>query len=203
MPEFQIMPDPFNGLPRVWGIDYGAKAAGTTVIAKVDANLNISFMQSAKKADADAFLRDAVSQNPPTHIFLDAPLSVPLACRHTYPTEEGDFHYRSCDRELQAMSPMFLGGLTARAMKFAQFCKRREVSVFETYPAGIARHMGWQNRPFGMVEDWLHNQYGLTISEEPQNPHQFDALLALVSALRYFSGTALRIGDEKEGVVIL
>jgi hypothetical protein len=54
-----------------------------------------------------------------------------------------------------------------------------------------------------MVEDWLHNQYGLTISEEPQNPHQFDALLALVSALRYFSGTALRIGDEKEGVVIL
>lgn len=197
------MPEKLNSPPIIWGVDYGAKTAGTTVIARIKLDGIIHFEQSTKKADADAFLRDAVLEHQPEYIFLDAPLSLPVACRSTYPAEEGDFHYRSCDRELQAMSPMFLGGLTARAMKFAQFCVAHGIPVFETYPAGLARQMEWENRPFAKVEEWLRVQFGLTAPREPENPHQFDALLALVSALRYFSGTALRIGDEKEGVVIL
>lgn len=190
-----------NGL--VWGVDFGAKLAGTTVIASINEKHEVQFTQSERKRDADRFLREEVQRQGPQMIFIDAPLSLPLACRETHPHEPGDFFYRACDREIKAMSPLFLGGLTARAMNFASHCAQDRISVRETYPAGLARLMNWPDRPLQIVADWLQSEFRINLSVAPANPHQFDALLALISGLRFSSGVATTLGDEKEGLVIL
>ena len=61
---------------RIAGIDYGSKLAGTTAIAFVENNL-ACLLQSERKQDADSFIREWVSAWNPTHLFLDAPLSLP------------------------------------------------------------------------------------------------------------------------------
>jgi predicted nuclease with RNAse H fold len=95
-----------------FGIDYGSKMAGTTVITYNQDNV-LYQRSSVKNGDADAFILDCVTELQPGQIYIDAPLSLPLACFG----KGTDFFYREADRKLKAMSPMFLGGLTARAMK--------------------------------------------------------------------------------------
>lgn len=187
----------------IWGVDFGAKQAGTTVIASINEENEVQFAQSERKRDADRFLRDELDRRGPQMIFIDAPLSLPMACRATHPHQPGDFFYRACDRELKAMSPLFLGGLTARAMNFAAHCAQRHISVRETYPAGLARLMNWPDRPLQRVADWLLAEFSINLSVAPANPHQFDAMLALISGLRFLDGKATMLGDEKEGLVIL
>ena len=58
------------------GIDYGNKYAGTTVICYNSRN-KINFIQSAKNADADAFLLNELAYIHPDLIMIDAPLSLP------------------------------------------------------------------------------------------------------------------------------
>ena len=102
------------------GIDYGSKMAGTTVIAYLKSG-KLHFAQSQKKKDADLFVENWVAQHQPRAIFLDAPLSLPGV--YTEPEAYDDYFYRAGDRLLRAMSPMFLGGLTARAMRLSRRLK--------------------------------------------------------------------------------
>lgn len=60
------------------GIDYGSKMAGTTAIAYLD-NGEIKVILSQKNKDADAFIIATTEQLKPNSIFIDAPLSLPLA----------------------------------------------------------------------------------------------------------------------------
>ena len=103
-----------TGFTCIFGVDYGSKMAGTTVVA-VARERQIDLLQSGRKQDADAWLLETAVAQQPDHIFLDAPLSLPGVYRHL--PGRSDYFYREADRELQAMSPMFLGGLTARAMQ--------------------------------------------------------------------------------------
>ena len=97
------------------GIDYGAKLAGTTAIC-FEQSGQLKIWQSEKKKDADKFVQESIKQLQPTTVFIDAPLSLPLA----YFGEGENYFYRECDKILKGMSPMFLGGLTARAMRLAK-----------------------------------------------------------------------------------
>ncbi len=107
------------------GIDYGAKLAGTTAISFVENN-QIKTVQSVRKQNADTFCLDWISRLKPDFIMIDAPLSLPLA----YFGKGDDYFYRQADRELKAMSPLFLGGLTARAMRLAnQWSKQKNFSL--------------------------------------------------------------------------
>lgn len=87
------------------GIDYGSKLAGTTAICYQEGDA-LTIIQSEKKQDADRFINDTVESLKPEQIFIDAPLSLPAA----YFGNGDDYFYRDCDRQLKAMSPMFLGG---------------------------------------------------------------------------------------------
>ncbi len=197
------------------GIDYGSKTSGNTVVCYHDGQA-LHFYEANKK-DADLFIIDWISkyksaQNRPTlrTIFLDAPLSLPAV----YQSIAGfsNYHYRRCDVVLKAMSPMFLGGLTARAMELKQHLQdKMNVETQEVYPKAIAQIL---------LPDHYHKKLTtnemealcrrlsrvipeLCLAEYPKTQHQFDALLAWVSGYRFMNQQHLVFGDIQEGIIIV
>jgi predicted nuclease with RNAse H fold len=192
-------------MARVVGIDYGSKLAGTTAIAIFDTSTKqILMQQSAKKQDADAFVLSVLLEHPADFVGIDAPLSLPGVYRGL----EGnhDFHYRAADRQATAMSPMFLGGLTARAMKLAS---EIDATTIEVYPKlGAERHQLQELNYKGNKEAIatclmaLVQRTELPVQElSIENWHQFDALLALEITWRYHNNLADHYGDAKEGML--
>lgn len=192
-------------MARVVGIDYGSKLAGTTVLAIFDTNTKqIILQQSSKKQDADAFAHATLVQYPAEIVGIDAPLSLPGV--YTGLTGHHDFHYRAADRQAKAMSPMFLGGLTARAMKLAS---KIDSTLIEVYPKlGAERHQLQELGYKGDKEDIqpcllaLDQRTELPVQElSIENWHQFDAVLALEITWRYHNNLADHYGDAKEGML--
>jgi predicted nuclease with RNAse H fold len=186
------------------GIDYGSKLAGTTVIAWEE-NGALCLQGSAKKQDADAMILAWAKAKRPSLVMLDAPLSLP----GVYRGMEGyiDYFYRKGDKMLAAMSPMFLGGLTARAMKLKAELARYGVQVQECYPRQVGERVGlrgvYAKASKGAVQDFMpHMLEQLNLSyptNETLSWHHADAALALLSAQRFIAGKAEAFGDEEEG----
>ncbi len=186
------------------GIDYGSQKAGTTVIAYCKDN-QIAFYQSIKGQSADDFIMKTVK----THlsfincIYIDAPLSLPAA----YYNKGKDFMYRIADRQLSAMSPMFLGGLTARAMRLAKELKGIDVSSYETYPARVESTILGQSTPKKVKPDpqaviRLLESAHFSISPI-KNRHQYDAVWAWWAGYRHKNQLAELVGDPNEGIIII
>ncbi len=191
------------------GIDYGSKLAGTTVIMCLQKD-EISFWQSAKKRDADAFILAQLKALGEAQIFVDAPLSLPLV--YTDEDNYDDYFYRQADRALKGMSPMFLGGLTARAMRLKSILEKEGWQVREVYPAALARMLDLpllnykkekihikavQNQLAQLFPNWNIAQLDF------QNWHQIDALLALISGWRFQKNQHECYGDEREGQILI
>jgi|JI8StandDraft_2_1071088.scaffolds.fasta_scaffold59204_3 predicted nuclease with RNAse H fold len=189
------------------GVDYGSKLAGTTAACSWNHD-RFLLTQTVKNQDADAWILELVKIHQPKILFLDAPLSLPgiyskLPCYN-------DFFYRKADQELKAMSPMFLGGLTARAMQLAQ---NLPVPVIEVYPAARAKQLELY------ALSYKKNNEGLTacvaavakqlpapfaqalMALEINNWHAFDAVLAWEIGYRYLQGIANMAGTEEEGLL--
>ena len=185
------------------GIDYGAKLAGTTVICYVsDDQLHVT--QSEKKKDADAWLQKVISQIGYSNIYFDAPLSLPGA----YYGKGDNYFYRLCDKECAAMSPMFLGGLTARAMKLKSLMSLYNFQ--ETYPGYLVRKVLMISEIYpkkkkyeGQLDDFFYNELPIPLYKNPENWHQVDAILCWMSGWRYSRNEAVIIGDPDEGVIIV
>lgn len=120
------------------GLDYGAKQADTTAVAKLQQN-ELLVWQSKTGLNADAWLLVLISELRPDLVFIDAPLSLPAVYGKLPASPLADYFYRTCDRQLQAMSPMFVGGLTARAIRLTAQLTTQGIRVIETYPAGLYR----------------------------------------------------------------
>ncbi len=186
------------------GIDYGSQKAGTTVIAHCQ-NSQINFLQSVKGQSADDFILKTVKEHFSLIdcIYIDAPLSLPSA----YYNKGKDFMYRMADRQLSAMSPMFLGGLTARAMRLAKELKEIDVSSYETYPARVESTLLGQSTPKKVKPDPnavidLFKAAHFSISTI-KNRHQYDAIWAWWAGYRHKSQTAELVGDPNEGIIII
>ncbi len=195
----------------MYGVDYGSKLAGTTVVAYLSEKQNkVGFTASEKNKDADLFLLNFFSLRSPGVIFLDAPLSLPTVYCIPNTSPSQDYFYRQCDRELGAMSPMFLGGLTARAMKLSDRLRQDGFAVIETYPARLAnlldlKRYGYKSVPSSIAEclGIIHSEFALNIPvEAAKSWHHFDALLALCSSIRMQNATAIKSGNESEGFII-
>ncbi|MBD0255189.1 MAG: DUF429 domain-containing protein [Cytophagales bacterium] len=196
---------------RLCGVDYGSKLAGTTVVCTLDATMGrVHFQKSAPREDADAFLRNYLLQCQPAFIFLDAPLSLPGVYRGLPGCR--DYFYREADRQLGAMSPMFLGGLTARAVQLKDTLQRSGLVVYETYPAAQARRLnlhsaGYKQEPAALVPVLGHIQenHPALFSEMVgvTSWHHVDALLALLAAVRFTGGEHVVYGNGVEGEIIL
>lgn len=190
------------------GIDYGSKYAGTTVICYNSVH-RVRFIASAVNADADAFLLTELEYLQPDVIMIDAPLSLP----GVYWLGNGyrDHFFRSCDRELQAMSPMFLGGLTARAMSLHKTMNGMGSRMLETYPRKLAEildlpltHYKSKKANLPVVVDHLINTLGVRINpEQISSWHHLDALLAFLSGLRHLDQKSTVYGDPDEGVIVV
>ncbi|MCB0553377.1 MAG: DUF429 domain-containing protein [Phaeodactylibacter sp.] len=193
---------------RVAGIDYGSKHAGTTVVAGFNGS-SITLVQSAKKEDADLFILKWARQYHPAFIFLDAPLSLPG--KYRYPDHYEDYFYRKADRALGAMSPMFLGGLSARAMQLAEQLRAMNIEVWEAYPAYLAKILELGPERYKKREEDIpairqqleaHLPEGCC-PERVSSWHQIDALLALITGLRYSRKEHLTFGQVEEGLIIV
>jgi len=186
------------------GIDYGSKMAGTTAIAYLD-NGDIKVIQSQKNKDADALIIATTEELKPKSIYIDAPLSLPLA----YFQQGDNYFYRECDRALKAMSPMFLGGLTARAMRLKDLISRKSISVFETYPKALVHtnellkevYLKKNHDTLTQFNECLQKHMGFSF-EELSNWHQVDAVLAWWSGQRFNKNEAVTVGNENEGQII-
>ena len=189
------------------GIDYGSRLAGTTRIAWINEKGGVESMASQKGQDADALILAWAAQARPARIFLDAPLSLPRIYR--FPAGKGDYFYREADKTLRAMSPLFLGGLTARAMQLRAQLEQVGILVFEAYPAHLARVLGIRGRgykekggyPADLVQE-LSPACPFALEQlSIQDWHAFDAALALWSGWRFAQGEALAFGDPDEGLI--
>lgn len=194
---------------KTWaGVDYGSKQAGTTVMA-FQKQGKLWFRQSSKKSDADAALRQWIIEEKPDQVFIDAPLSLPLVYRE--PQSSTDYFYRRADRELNAMSPMFLGGLTARAMRLVASIQTDLPVIFqETYPGYLAKMLELPKSAYKKQKENLPiltrlvcHRYSLELDQYPENWHQFDAMLAYLSGFRYQAGLHQTFGEEQEGLIIV
>lgn len=193
-----------------FGIDYGSKLAGTTAIC-FEKSKQLYVLQSIKKKDADTFVRQQINDLKPTHVFLDAPLSLPQI--YVQPNKDNttpDFFFRSCDKSLRAMSPMFLGGLTARAMKLSYQYLNSNVLFFETYPSFLVKTLFPETIIYKKktVEiksfiELLQPSLPFQLGTLPTNWHQVDAILAWLSGHRFLQGIAQQVGEKSEGIIIV
>jgi uncharacterized protein len=194
---------------KIAGIDYGSKLAGTTAIAAFEPGV-LSFKQSNPKQDADRFILEWAAEFKPERAFLDAPLSLPGIYR--YPGQYQDYFYRQGDRALRAMSPMFLGGLTARAMQLKDQLERMDIEVLEVYPAHLAKLMSLDALQYKKSLPQIAVIMPILTAQLPGQPqlpplpsswHQVDALLALISGIRYLRGAHQAFGHPQEGLIIV
>jgi uncharacterized protein len=191
------------------GIDYGAKTSGNTIICWH--NGRELLLYTSDKKDADLFILDFVAQRSPslTQIFLDAPLSLPAV----YYATDGfsNYHYRACDIALKAMSPMFLGGLTARAIELKHRLETQNIQTYEVYPKAIAQvlladqyHKKLSSSELKRLSDLLTQHIPeIQLNHYPQNQHQFDAMLAWISGFRFLNQQHQVFGHLKEGIIIV
>lgn len=190
------------------GIDYGSKMAGTTAICLLVGD-HLEIFQSEKKKDADGFLAETLENHHFSgQIFIDAPLSLPLAYYEN--PDHPDFFYRKCDRETGAMSPMFLGGLTARAIQLSHTLSKEDYHLYESYPGGLAKllaldEMGYKGKKESIVPivRKLESEFEIMLKEIPLNWHQVDSLLCYIIGMRFHAGKVKAIGDPEEGLILI
>ena len=188
-------------IEKIIGIDYGSKLAGTSAICFAEEG-KLKINQSEKKRDADKFILDFCRVFNPELVFIDAPLSLPAAY---FEDQADDYFYRAADRATQAMSPMFIGGLTARAMKLRATLIKQSCEVLETYPKQLVLLLALNNyykKDLTSFKNALQkfNDFELPIFK---NWHQADAALAYTSASRYINGNCQIIGEQTEGRIFI
>ena len=196
-------------MKTIAGIDFGSKLAGTTVVALGEPDACPELFSCAPKKDADRFLKDLLLREQPEAVFIDAPLSLPGVYR--FPDRYADYFFREADRVLRAMSPMFLGGLTARAIQLKDLLAKEGIFVLETYPGYLAEVLGLKALGYkgsrdqiAPVQEALQSAFPSLAPLPPcRNWHEIDALRALCSGLRRTKGQHLEFGLPEEGMILI
>lgn len=190
------------------GIDFGSKTAGTTVIC-VGSNINnLQFLYAPKKTNADNFIIEQLTLIKPAFCFIDAPLSLPLALLQN--TGSGDYLYRACDKQTNALSPLFLGTYAARAIQLKKWLQNT-VELVETYPSELVKELNltsYYNKKHKQPSmDLIHaiNQLFKASFTSGHFPtlHHFDALLCWISAHRFTQNNHKTFGNIEEGLIVV
>lgn len=184
------------------GIDLGARSSGNTAVCHRERGL-FRFARSTKGSDGDAWLETHIAALAPTVIYIDAPLSLP----GVYFGRGQDHFFRLADHQAGGMSPMFLGGLTARAIRLAEGWRARGIIVHEAYPAALLRH-SWEHLRIAagraIPRHKLRLMAGMCLlpPPEPRDRHEADAWLCWVIGHRHQRGEAVAFGDVSEGLIL-
>ncbi|WP_417591729.1 hypothetical protein [Owenweeksia hongkongensis] len=194
----------------VFGIDYGSKLTGNTVISVFNDG-DVFFLDMSQGVDADSFILNAAEHFMPSKIFIDAPLSLPGVYRNL--PGFNNYHFRKADLELNAMSPMFLGGLAARAIELKSRLKSLGLKVFETYPIVMANQLKLRDCDYkGSLQNLsscaqeVINILPASINidkDDIKTWHHLDALLALISAINSLFKKPRTYGHREEGLIYI
>jgi len=183
------------------GIDYGSKLAGTTAICWLE-NETLEITVSQKKQNADDFIQTIIDKLRPKLVCIDCPLSLPAA----FTGSGSDFFYRSCDKELGAMSPMFLGGLTARGMQLSY--NNLQVDWKEVYPKALVNELDltdkYTKKDDANIKKFLQDlqpHCSIKLPESLHNWHLVDSLLAWLTGSRLLEDRHITYGDSNEGLI--
>lgn len=182
------------------GIDFGSKLAGTTAIA-FRKNHQLIIQCSEKGKDSDEWLMKKATQYSWKECWIDAPLSLP----GKYTGIGDNYHFREADIILKAMSPMFLGGLTARAIQLKDKLLLHNITCRETYPAATLKRLKsaslYSKKQHPDIQLWeeLEKLLLLEIITEKRRTHEFDAALAFYAAELFHQGKGLKCGNDAEG----
>lgn len=180
------------------GADFGSKRAGTTAIAYHEDD-GIHVLQSIKGEDADKFLKNYIQALGAELLFLDAPLSLPQG--FSDPTSQ-ELFYREADKVLKAMSPMFLGGLTSRAILLKRQLSTKGIKTYEAYPKALVKELGLDLHYKKELDPFQKAlQEHCPPLPELRNWHQVDAVLAWLSGFRFRRGEASFYGSDDEGII--
>ncbi|MBS3806633.1 MAG: hypothetical protein KGY60_03950 [Bacteroidales bacterium] len=193
-------------MATLWGIDYGKKLSGNTVIC-IKKGSGIEFLKAEKDQDADRFILEQIEHHTPRRIFIDAPLTLPGAYYDNQAYD--DFFFRQCDQQLGAMSPMFLGGLTARAIRLKNLLSAMNIELRETYPKALASQLRLKKCGYRRGKENLDHCCERIMESSDLyfdktsviSWHHLDALLALISAFRHEQKLSYTFGDPGEGQI--
>jgi predicted nuclease with RNAse H fold len=191
---------------RIVGIGYGCKFGGTTVIC-YNIFHEVKFILSSKNSDADAFILNEIIHIDPDIVFINAPLSLPGVYKHINGCM--DYFFRKCDSEMQASSPMFAGGLTARAIGLKKQLNNFGFQVFETYPRKMLEVLSLpvsiykqEIADLDSMLDIFMKKVCIALNKRLITTwHHFDSLLAFFSGLRYITEQSKVFGKAEEGLV--
>lgn len=186
------------------GVDFGAKMSGKTVVSFVDNN-QLYIECVGNKVDADRWLTEIIAKLKPEKVYIDAPLSLPAA----YYGKDGSFHFREADKQLEAMSPMFLGGLTARAMQLKKYFSQKGIMFFEVYPAAYVRNNAFIQAHYHKKEKIISKELlsiiqrliKYPIMDLPKDYHMIDSLFAWIIGQNHIDGIAAQAGTIEEGFI--
>ena len=184
------------------GIDFGARSSGNTVVCERSGSL-FRFHRCAKGEDSDAWLRAFVARLKPRAIYIDAPLSLPKA----FYDKGTDHFFRVADHQAKGMSPMFLGGLTARAITLSKEWRGLGIGVHEAYPAALIRQE-WSVLKVvsgkAIPKQKLRIMAGMVQlpPPDPADRHEADAWLCWVIGVRHRAGNASVFGTKDEGLIL-
>ncbi len=191
------------------GIDYGTKLSGHTIMAFYqDPVTPVQFRRAVPGEDADKKVLSVLKDvDTPAEVFLDAPLSLPNVYKEVPGFE--DFFYRIADRDVKAMSPMFLGGLTARAMKIKTQLEALGFRVHEVYPSALSGELGLKELGYKKEQKNIRPVVARIVKEFPmklntqhvEDWHFVDALLCAATGIRYKTKKARKFGKPDEGLI--
>lgn len=189
------------------GIDYGSRNSGNTVLAWRGAEGRVGFFRPPRARDADVELIRVLAEINPVLVGIDAPLSLPGRYRDI--PDCSDYFYRHCDRAMGAMSPMFLGGLTARAIRLRDELALRGIPMLEVYPAHLAKQLKLPESSYrgtgtaitGCLQSIMTATHLEADPTETMTWHHLDALMALAIVRRVHAGQARSIGLAEEGLI--
>ncbi len=182
------------------GIDFGSKLSGNTVVALLENN-KVYFNRSEKGKDSDVFLLEVLHSDSIQIVGIDAPLSLPLK----YFGKGDDYFFREADRELGAMSPLFLGGLTARAIRIRDILVESQKQVIEVYPSVKLIEQGFSSSDEveKVMEMILHSMSWKVEKLVKIDAHTRDSLLALLSVEAFRCQKAKCFGLVEEGLIYI
>ncbi len=198
------------GTSRLWlcmifGIDYGSKLAGTTVIAMGDHPERLRFFCSCKNADADTFIGQLIQELRPSLIGIDAPLSLPLVYQQP-DLSEASFLQTGRQSDQCHVSNVFRG---TNCQSYAAQSIFSSVDWIEVYPGGlvkIAQLEGYSKKDKSLIPAFigmLKAKYGISVDQEVKTWHEVDAMLAWFASYRYLHGHAIAYGNPAEGLIFV
>ncbi len=193
----------------LFGIHFGSKLSGNTVISLIKQN-KIYFLDVDKEVDADIFIYNAAKHFKPDVIFMNAPLSLPGVFSNKVDCD--DHEYRSADKEICSISPMIIGGVTARAIALKKKLESElNTKVYETCSKAQAHNYELMKMGYKTTQLRLHscrnhlesklNPRLMFCCQDVKSWDHIDAMLSLITAMRFVTGQALPYGNPDEGLI--